>query len=323
MRAVLFDVAGDPREVLRLGEAPEPVLSPGGVLIEVKARVVQPADLLFVRGRYRVKPALPQVAGFDGAGVVVATGPSVRGLAPGQRVAFRAPGAWAERAVAPATRVYPVPDDVADEVACQFPLNPLTAWGLLDSAGLASGARVLTTAGRSVVAELLAAIARRKGIALVRVARAGGAHAVVGPDAGAGEPRALDALLRRAVEEAGPFDAVLDAVGGPDTLTLAGAVAPGGQLVSYGVLDDRPFPIQVSTLLFRDLTWRGFGVELYLRRLPHARLAEAAALLWDVLRTEPACAPVAARVPLADFREALAASAPGGGPWKAILVTGA
>src|SRR5712671_7158425 len=156
MRALMFDRPGDAGAVLRLGEAPEPVLQPNGVVIEVRARVIQPADFLFMRGVYRVRPVFPQVAGFDGAGVVLELGREVRGLSVGQRVAFRSVGAWAERAVAPAERVYAVPDDIADEVACQFPLNPLTAWGLLDVCSLSSGVRVLATAGRSVTAALLA-----------------------------------------------------------------------------------------------------------------------------------------------------------------------
>jgi len=117
MRALVFDESGDSAAVLRLGEAPEPVLQPNGVLIEVRARVIQPADFLFVRGIYRVRPIFPQVAGFDGAGVVLELGRDVRGLSVGQRVAFRSVGAWAERAVAPAERVYPVPDDIDREIA--------------------------------------------------------------------------------------------------------------------------------------------------------------------------------------------------------------
>jgi NADPH:quinone reductase-like Zn-dependent oxidoreductase len=50
------------------------------------------------------------------------------------RVAFRSPGAWAEYAAVPVEHVHIVPtelsDRLADEVVCQFPLNPLTARGL-------------------------------------------------------------------------------------------------------------------------------------------------------------------------------------------------
>jgi NADPH:quinone reductase-like Zn-dependent oxidoreductase len=318
MRALVFDNSGDAGAVLRLGEAPEPVLQPNGVLIEVRARVIQPADFLFVRGIYRVRPIFPQVAGFDGAGVVLQVGRDVHGLAVGQRVAFRSVGAWAERAVAPAERVYPVPDDIADEVACQFPLNPLTASGLLDVCSLFPGARVLATAGRSVVSALLAALARRRGIELVRVARRDRGYVVVGEDEPSGTPPSLSELLGALAAEK-PFDAGFDAVGGPNTLALIGAIARGGQLVSYGVLDDAPFAMQASTVLYRNLTWRGFGIDRYLRELPAAALAQATPVLWDVLRRDPACAPVAARYPLSEFRAALRAAQQARGEGKVIL----
>ncbi|HKC59721.1 MAG TPA: alcohol dehydrogenase catalytic domain-containing protein [Myxococcales bacterium] len=318
MRAIVFDKAGDPGAVLRLGEAPEPVLQPNGVVIEVRARVIQPADFLFMRGVYRVRPVFPQVAGFDGAGVVLELGREVRGLSVGQRVAFRSVGAWAERAVAPAERVYAVPDDIADEVACQFPLNPLTAWGLLDVCSLSSGVRVLATAGRSVTAALLAALARRRGIQLVRVARRDRGYAVVGEEEPGRTPASLSELLGALAAEK-PFDAGLDAVGGPNTLALIGAIARGGQLVSYGVLDDAPFPIRASTVLYRNLTWRGFGIDRYLRELPAGALAEATPVLWDVLRRDPACAPVSARYPLSEFRTAIGVAQQAGGGGKVIL----
>src|SRR3989442_8473078 len=76
MRALVFDRAGDAGAVLRLGEAPEPVLQPNGVLIEVRARVVQPADFLFLRGVYRVLPVFPQVAGIAGPAVFLQVGPA-------------------------------------------------------------------------------------------------------------------------------------------------------------------------------------------------------------------------------------------------------
>jgi NADPH:quinone reductase-like Zn-dependent oxidoreductase len=318
MRAVVFDKAGDAGAVLRLGEAPEPVLQPDGVLVDVRVRVIQPADFLFVRGVYRVRPVFPQVAGFDAAGVVLQVGREVRGLSAGQRAAFRSVGAWAERAAAPAERVYRVPDDVADEVACQFPLNPLTAWGLLDVCSLSSGARVLATAGRSVIAVLVAALARRRGIELVRVARNGSGYSVVGEDDRGRRPASLSELLGSLAAQK-PFDAALDAVGGPNTLALIGAIARGGQLVSYGVLDDAPFPIHASTVLYRNLTWRGFGIDRYLRELPASALAEAIPVLWDVLRRDPGCAPVSARYPLSEFRAAIGDAQQRGGGGKVIL----
>jgi NADPH:quinone reductase-like Zn-dependent oxidoreductase len=318
MRAILFDAAGEPSEVLRLAEAPEPVLLPKEVLVDVRARVIQPADFLFVRGVYRVRPVFPQVAGFDGAGMVRKLGSEVRGVLVGQRVAFRSPGAWAEWAAVAADRVYAVPDDIVDDVACQFPLNPLTAWGLLDICSLSAGARVLATAGRSVVAALLAQLARRRGIRLVRVARRDRGYVVIDEGEPGRAPAPLSELIEVLAAEK-PFDAVLDAVGGPDTLALIKAIAPGGQLVSYGVLDNAPFSIKASTVLYRNLTWRGFGIHRYLQELSPSALAEASPVLWDILRRDPACAPVSARYPLSEFRTALGFAESGSKGGKVIL----
>lgn len=169
MQALVFEQAGEPLEVLGLKEAPMPKAGPGEVLIQVGARSIQPADSLFIAGRYRVKPRFPQIAGFDGAGVVVGRGAGVGAPAIGTRVAFRCPGAWAEYVVVPEKLAYVVPGDLSpsidDGLASQFALNPLTAWGLLDTVRLAEGPskgkRMLVTAGRSIVVGLLAELAAR------------------------------------------------------------------------------------------------------------------------------------------------------------------
>lgn len=49
---------------------------PGEVLIRVGAAPINPSDLSFLRGRY-VRKKLPVVAGFEGAGTVVAVGEGV------------------------------------------------------------------------------------------------------------------------------------------------------------------------------------------------------------------------------------------------------
>jgi hypothetical protein len=56
-----------------------------------------------------------------------------------------------------------------------------------------------------------------------------------------------------------------------------------------------------------------------LRELPAAALAQATPVLWDVLRRDPACAPVAGRYPLSDFRAALGAVQQPRGEGKVIL----
>jgi NADPH:quinone reductase-like Zn-dependent oxidoreductase len=56
-------------------------------------------------------------------------------------------------------------------MACQISLNPLTAWGLLDEAEIAPGDWLLMTAGASTVSNLVAAIARSRGIHTIGIVR--------------------------------------------------------------------------------------------------------------------------------------------------------
>lgn len=306
MQALVFEQAGQAEDVLQVRDIPPPSPAAGQVLIEVATRPIHPADLMFIAGRYRVAPVYPQTAGFDGAGRVVACAPGVSHLLPGTRVAFRHPGAWAELAVAPVTHIYPVPDAIPDDVACQFPLNPLTAWGLLAECRLPPGGRVLATAGRSVLARTLAALAQRRRLDLVLLMREGTGQVAI--DAATGRtlgrgPTVADAL--RDVLGTGHFHAVLDAVGGAATTSLIEAIEPEGRLVSYGVLDDGDITLRASTLLAKNLTWSGFGINAWLAAATPRQLAEAQAELWALLGEHPELVPVIAKFPLDEVGAAI------------------
>ncbi len=322
MRAVVFEHAGPAERVLDLREMAVPDAMAGEVIVKVHARCIQPADLMFIAGRYRVQPRFPQVAGFDGAGVVAEVGKGVEGIAPGRRVAFRSPGAWAEFTAVPAARLRPVPANVSatlpDELACQLPLNPPTAWGLLDMARPARGARILATAGRSSVVRILAALARRRGLELLRLVRDGGGYALL--QGGRDEVVSRGATVAEALDGQPSFDVVLDAVGGPTTLDLMAAASPGGRLISYGVLDDRPFELRAGTVLFRNLVWQGFGIDAWTAGSSAEILAAAMRECWSLLASEPELLPVAGRFGLEDFRLALDRQRKGDPAGKVVLV---
>jgi NADPH:quinone reductase-like Zn-dependent oxidoreductase len=300
-----------------------PVPSPGAgqVLIRVTARSINPADFLFIQGRYRVKPTFPQVAGFDGVGVVTACGPGVGTPRIGTRVAFRSPGAWGELAVAPAARTYAVPPDISDELACQFALNPFTAWGLLAESHADAGARVLATAGHSIVARLLAALSRRRSIRLTLLVRVGGGFAAL--DGATGSPVARAGTVQEVLTNltaTGGFRAILDAVGGAATSWLLNALDPLGRFVTYGTLDDSAITLHASTMVSRNLTWSGFGVEAWLAGESPAVRAAAEEELWTLLRDERGLLPVIDRFPLDQFGDAIQAVRQARQPGKVLLV---
>jgi NADPH:quinone reductase-like Zn-dependent oxidoreductase len=305
MQAVAFERMGEPEDVLAVVDAPAPEPGPGQVLVRVVVRPIHPADFMFIRGAYRVAPRLPQVAGLEGAGVVVAAGEGIDSGWLGRRVAFRSPGAWAELAAVPLTRVYPVPDAIDDAVASQFALNPLTAWGLRDRAAVAPGARVLVTAGRSVVARLVSALFARRGVVTVLIEREGDGFLTRDAATGAVTAAATLPALLGELAARGRYHAILDAVGGPGTLDLIAAAEPGARLITYGRLDDRPFTFRASTLLSRNLFWEGFGIDAYLDGLGPAGLACASDELWALLGEAPELLPTIARHPLAAVGAAL------------------
>ena len=134
MKAAVFERFGEPGEVLQVAEVPEPEPGPGEVLVRMRLSPINPSDLLTVRGLYGRKPSLPGVPGYEGVGVVERSGGGLLGWRVlGRRVAVLngRGGNWAEKVVIPARQAVPLPDDLAEEQAAAFFVNPATALVLL------------------------------------------------------------------------------------------------------------------------------------------------------------------------------------------------
>lgn len=304
MHAVVFDEVGEPSKVLRLATTPSPKSADGSVLVQVTARPIHPADLAFVRGQYRIRPSFPQVAGLEGCGIILENG---CGIAPGTRVAFRCPGTWAEIVAVPATRISVVPPDISADAACQISLNPVTAWGLLEQAEVGSGDWILITAARSVVSNLVASIARKRGIRVIGLVR-GDAEAS-GQRTGAdlvlsiSDPEVATKIMAATSERR--VSALLDSVGGPVLPVLISTLAPGARIVTYGVQDIRAAAITNAMMVYANLTWKGFGIDRWLSN----RSRESNQLMFEdlylMIRSGVISLPVAARYPLEQFLEAI------------------
>ncbi|MBA2676544.1 2-enoyl thioester reductase domain-containing protein [Ramlibacter sp.] len=318
MQAAVFHAAGDPQQVIEVQRIAVPQPQAGEVLVRIEASPVHPADLMFIGGHYRIQPRLPQAAGLEGCGVVVKAGAGVQ-LAEGTRVAFRHPGCWAEYAAVPADKLFVVPAKVAPEAAAQFALNPVTAWGLLDDSGAQSGDWIAINAASSTVSALVRGLARRRGIRVVSIYRgappAGTASAVGSQSA---DPAA--AVLAAAGGE--PMGALLDCVGGSAVMRMLPALKPGAAIVSYGVLEREPAAMGNADLIYRNLTWRGFGVDHWLRRNTAQREAMAEGL-WAAIAAGDIALPVRSTHGLAQARAAIAGATQGPNTGKALIVPGA
>jgi len=318
MNAVVFRTAGVPAEVLRMEALPIPEPQVGEVLVHMEASPVQPADLLFIAGRYRIQPQPTQVAGLEGCGTVVTCGPGAA-MTPGTRVAFRHPGCWAEYTCVPADKVCIVPEGVPADAASQFSLNPLTAWALLEECDARTGDSIAVNAAGSAVAALVRALAHRRGVRVVGIHRRLPAGSDGSPEVSSETPD-LAAELRQA-GNGQPLEALLDCVGGEAVMRVLPALAVGATIVSYGVLEREPAGMRNADLIYRNLTWKGFGIDHWLAKQAGG-LGEVQRQLWAAWRDGALPLPVRSRHSLANFRQALEEAAlPGAG--KVLLAAAA
>jgi trans-2-enoyl-CoA reductase len=320
MRRVFYTHPGpNPADTLSVLTVPEPVCPEAGVVVAVAARPINPADLLLLSGRHVFTPTLPAPVGIEGAGRVIAAGPRSR-LPVGQLVGIPRGGTWTERIAFDDDEVLPLPDGVDVEQAAMICVNPFTAVGLLE--GLPEGATVALNAGTSAVSRLLLGLARRRGLRAVAVVRdlkaepelrALGALAVVADGENLGE------RLRAAA--GAPIVRALDAVAGAASGRLFDAVAEGGELLVYGLLSANQVELPAASLVFRDVTVRGYSRLRCYAALPAGRRVEIGAELVALVQDGTFLAQVEARYPLEAVREAVAHHERPGRQGKILLVS--
>ncbi len=107
-------------DVLRIGEAEQPVPTEGQVLIRVFASSINRPDLVQREGKYPPPAGDSEILGLEVAGVVEALGAGVTGWKMGERVmTLVGGGGYAEFAVAYADHLMRIPDSMSfEEAAC-------------------------------------------------------------------------------------------------------------------------------------------------------------------------------------------------------------
>ncbi len=166
MKAIRVREHGGPEALVLEGvEDPRPAAEQ--VLVGIDAAGVNMIDVQQRSGGYSVN--LPFTPGTEGAGKVLAVGDDVKGLSPGDRVAYAGvPGAYAELAVVPADRLVPVPAAVSTELAAAALLQGMTAHYLVHSmVPLEEGSVVVVHAAAGGVGLLLTQMATAQGVRVI------------------------------------------------------------------------------------------------------------------------------------------------------------
>ncbi|MCW3001015.1 MAG: NADPH:quinone oxidoreductase family protein [Conexibacter sp.] len=264
-------------EVLELVELPIPAAGEGEVLVRVTRAGLNFADTHQREDEYVQRQSLPLTPGSEVAGVREDTGERV--------VALCGHGGYAEYAVAPADRVFPIPDGLDDGTALALLLQGLTAWHLYRTcARIAPGESVLVVSGAGGVGSLAVQLAKPMGAGRV-IATASSAEKrelclSLGADAAIdGDP---DGLRQRLLEanEGREIDVVLEMAGGPVFDVALRAMADMGRLVVYGISSREQNEVRTGRLLKRSQSIIGFWLFHYLERTEH--LATPLAELFDL-----------------------------------------
>ncbi len=243
MKAVIFDHFGEPSEVLQVRDVPAPEPSKGEVRVRMTYSPINPSDLSVVRGEYGRLPSLPATPGFEGVGVVEASGGGLLGkLRLGRRVAVLngKGGNWQEQVIVPAKQVVPMPSAISDEQAATFFVNPASALVMTQYIlKVPRSAWLLQTAAGSALGRMVIRLGRHVGFRTINVVRrkeqaeellAVGADAVINSS-----EESMEEKVRTITKSEGVHFA-LDAVGGPTALSVVKSLADEGRLIVYGTL---------------------------------------------------------------------------------------
>lgn len=150
-------------EVLSYEDIPVPEPGAGEARVKIEAIGLNYVDVYQRAGLYQLK--LPFTLGMEGAGIVDAVGRDVSEVKVGDRVAYSmVPGAYAEYAVVPSSRLVPLPKNIDSRSAAATMLQGKTAHYLTHSTyPLKTGDTALVHAAAGGVGLLLVQIAKRRG----------------------------------------------------------------------------------------------------------------------------------------------------------------
>lgn len=294
---------------------PDPRPGPGQLVVAVRAAGINAADLMQVRGGYPAPPGVPpDIPGLELAGEVEAIGPATTRFAVGDRVmAVVGGGGQAERAVIHEREAMPVPSRLTWEQAGGLPEVFTTAHdALFTQCRLTMGERVCVHGAAGGV-----------GSAGVQLAAATGAS-VVGTVRNADLRPAVAALGATAIaphETAshGPYDVILELIGGPNMAANFQALATGGRITVIGVGGGPSTGIDLPTLMIKRA--RLYGSTLRTRPLEEKAMAARAveASVLPLFESGRLTVPVEATFPLEHAAEGYERFARGGKFGKIVL----
>jgi len=255
MRAAWFERKGPAKDVLVVGEMPEPTPGVGDVRVRVQVSGLNPSDTK-TRGGFGGNKTMefPRIIpGQDGAGVIDAVGAGVPESRIGERVwifeAYRGRpfGTCADYVVVPSTHAVQLPDSIDFDTGAGLGVPALTAHRCLFADGPIHGRTVLVHGGGGGVGNSAIQIARWAGAHVITTvsrsaqadaARTSGAHTIV--------DRTREDVVKAVRESTRGrgVDRIVDVDLGQNLATNLGVLKVGGAIATYfsSAVDAPQFP---------------------------------------------------------------------------------
>jgi NADPH2:quinone reductase len=307
MLSAWYERNGAAREVLQVGEQPDPVPGRGEVRVRLHASAVNPSD---VKARAGNRPVIPPrvIPNSDGAGEIDRVGPGVSKSRLRQRVWTyngqwqRASGTSAQYIALPAGLAVPLPRKLTWAQGACLGIPVMTAHRCLFADGPIREMTVLVAGGAGVVGHYAVQLARWAGARVIATvsssekaahARKGGAHATIDYRTENVAER-LDALTRGK-----GVDRVVDVELGVNLPTYEKMLRPAAMIATYAASTAQDFALPLR-LRQRNITVR----MVFVYTMPDAAKRQAIADLSRWISTGRPKFAIAARFPLDEIAAA-------------------
>ena len=310
MKAAFYDRLGPARDVLQLGETPDPLPAAGEVRVRIQWSGVNPSDVKSRLGlRVGTMPFPRVIPHSDGMGVIDAVGGGVPSSRLGQRVWIwnaawgRPHGTACDLVCLPQDQAVRLPDGVDGEGGACLGIPALTALHAVLLDGGVAGKTVFVAGGAGAVGHYAVQMASQLGAARVLTSVSTPEKATLAQAAGADDvvlyktqplaERVADLTAGRGVDRIIELDLGVNAAADLEMLS------PSGECVVYGT---SVAPLQLP---FPPLTAKNLQLKFFLvYHLPAKDRAVAVATLTRMLERGALQHNIAARMPLDEIAKA-------------------
>jgi len=249
MKAAWYEKQGAARDVLVVGEMPDPIPAAGQVRIRISASGINPGDIKKRQDAFGYGMAYPRVIPHsDGAGRVDQLGSGVSSEWMSRSVwcygaqSYRPFGTAAEFTVIPVDQIAPLPEKVSMEQGACLGIPGITAHRAVHVGGAVSGRTVVVQGAAGAVGLCAVALARQAGARVIGTVRStsdqqtalnAGAHDVVLSD------KEVTARVRALAPDG--IDHIVEVAFGANIEADVELLKLGGSIASYAT--DNPAPI--------------------------------------------------------------------------------